>query len=448
VVSEFFDGAMEVVEARIRGETDQTVVVIAHLCHPVPSAHDNGSGSAAAMEAACALQRLIDVGSIPVPRRSIRFLWVPEFSGTYAYCADHESELDDWIAGLNLDMVGADQERTGSIFMLERPPEAMASFAPDLLERLREELFDDVADLGSSNRYPLFRYGVTSFTGGSDHTVLSDPTVGVPTPMLIQWPDRYWHTSADTVDKVDPQMLGRAAVLAAAFSYWLTTAGQDEAYWLAQEMTSRFDARLTRRAQAAIGEGLWAKTVVAVARVWNNFLRQTDFALGRQLAALASLQTLVPAGQLSLHEFEGYAESSVESQKARVRSAFLRKSGISDLDELAPLVSERDAWQDEAAGLVPRRLYRGPVSVRAHLPALSAEDRLSWYQLAERGGGGWKTVLRLAEFWCDGQRSLADVVNLVELESGRRPGVDLLERFRLLEAMGLMELDRGLDAQA
>lgn len=444
VVSRFYDGAMEVVEASIPGQTEQEVIVIAHLCHPIPSAHDNASGSAAALEAACVLRRLIDRGDLAAPQRSMRFLWVPEINGTYAYLSEHEAEFANWIAGLNLDMVGADQRQIDCIFMLERPPEALASFAPDLLERLREELFDDVTDLASRGRYPLFRHGVSGFTGGSDHILLSDPSVGVPTPMLIQWPDRYWHTSADTVDKVDPKMLARVAVLTAAYAHWLATAGEEQALWLGQEMGTRFEVRLAQRAQQAIGEGLAAETPLALAQAWTAFQRQADFWHDRHLAALTTLDRLSPTVKVLL---EGFARAgrTLLRQKERARTALRRKLAILDLEELSSLSSE-EPWQAEAARLAPRRLYRGPLSLRVHLARLSAEDRLAWHRLTERAGEGWTTAHLLAEYWSDGERTLREIVDLVELESGQRRGAELLECFRLLEKMGLVELREVTDA--
>jgi len=452
VVSRFYDGTMEVVEARIPGETDQEVIIIAHLCHPRPSANDNATGCAAALEAGRALRHLIDEGSLPAPQRSIRLLWVPEINGTYAYLSQHEAELSNWIAGLNLDMVGADQHQTGSIFMLERPPEAMASFAPDLLERLREELFDDFPYRAIRHSYPLFRHGVSGFTGGSDHLILSDPSVGVPTPMLIQWPDRYWHTSADTVDKVDPKMLARAALLAAAYAYWLATAGLEEALWLGQEMHTRFEARLARQAQEAIGEGLSAKTSASLAQAWATFLRRVGFWRDRHRVALSALGRLSPEMEGLLSEFEEHADRAVDGELSRVKAALMRKARISrwlapggDMEDLLLRLppKEPEPWQLQAARLIPRRLYRGPASLRAHLARLSPEDRLAWYRLVERAGEGWSTVRWLAEFWADGERTLEEIVNLVEMECGQRKGAELLEYFQLLEKMELMEWKEG-----
>jgi len=58
-------------------------------------------------------------------------------TGTYAYLAGHEDELPRFVAGLNLDMVGEDQDQTGSSWLLIRGSDALPSFAEPLLEALR-----------------------------------------------------------------------------------------------------------------------------------------------------------------------------------------------------------------------------------------------------------------------------------------------------------------------
>jgi aminopeptidase-like protein len=57
VDSRFYDGSFEVVEATIPGLTDEWILVVSHLCHPHPSANDNASGAAVAMEAAIVLSQ-------------------------------------------------------------------------------------------------------------------------------------------------------------------------------------------------------------------------------------------------------------------------------------------------------------------------------------------------------------------------------------------------------
>ncbi|HEY7599735.1 MAG TPA: DUF4910 domain-containing protein, partial [Candidatus Limnocylindrales bacterium] len=143
VRSHFADGAIEAVTAQIASEIDEQVLLVGHLCHPAPMANDNASGAAAVMEAARALNTLIASGRLPKPRRGIRFLWIPEMTGTYAYLAAHEAELPRFVAGLNLDMVGEDQDQTGSSWLLVRTSDAMPSFAAPLLEAIREGFFGE-----------------------------------------------------------------------------------------------------------------------------------------------------------------------------------------------------------------------------------------------------------------------------------------------------------------
>ena len=207
--------------ALIPGETDEEVLITGHLCHPAPMANDNASGAAAVMEAARALHTLIASGALPRPRRGIRFLWMPEMTGTYAYLAAHEADLPRTVAGLNLDMVGEDQEQTGSSWLLIRGSDALPSFAEPLLEALREGYFGQAHSFSGQGDFPLFRHAVVPFSNGSDHYILGDPSVGIPAPMLIQWPDRFYHTTADTLEKVSPQSLARSTALAATYAYFV-----------------------------------------------------------------------------------------------------------------------------------------------------------------------------------------------------------------------------------
>ena len=74
-------------------------------------------------------------------------------TGSYAYLARHEDMIPNLVAGLNLDMVGEDQSQTGSVLAIERPPEASASFTPDLLEWLQETVLNDFQPFDGIGHY-------------------------------------------------------------------------------------------------------------------------------------------------------------------------------------------------------------------------------------------------------------------------------------------------------
>jgi len=434
VVSRLYDGEIEVVSALIPGETVQEIVILAHLCHPRPSANDNASGSAAALEIARTLQKLIDDGKLAQPRRGIRFLWVPEMTGTYAYLATHEDEIERLVAGLNLDMVGQNQELCGSSFLIERPPQAMSSFAPALLERLREELLGETAALGGTGEYALFRHAVIPFSGGSDHYILSDPSVGVPTPMIIQWPDKFYHTSEDTPDKVDPAMLGRVGSLAATYAYFLANAGQNETAWLGYEMVARFKRNLVQLVQEKVTERTEGRGTVTLLR------KKVAYLVERERQALASLKRLSP--EIAVDGWQEEVAEFAERESARGEEAIGAWAEGRDLAEL-PEASKRelDAWEEKAARIVPQRLYRGPVSLRSYLLSqLGEEEREQVWQLRKEHKKGFFTLPTLAVYWTDGKRTLLEIADLIELETGQRDVELLVEYFQTLAKLNLIEL--------
>ncbi|UCC65242.1 MAG: DUF4910 domain-containing protein [Anaerolineae bacterium] len=435
-----YSGTMEVVTALIPGETDKEVVVVAHLCHPQPSANDNASGVAAALESARALARLIAGGDLSHPRRGIRFLWLPEMTGSYAYLSRHEGDIPRMVAGVNLDMVGQDQHQTGASFLIESPPDATSSFASHLMARLREELFDDAPTHAGLSGYPLFRHATTSFSGGSDHYVFSDPTVGVPMPMLIQWPDRFYHTSADTLDKVDPAMLARAGTLAAAYAFFIANAGQSEATWLAHEMQTRFQARLARLTQAQITH-MWADQAPTVARdSLDKLERQVAYAVDRHKEALETLMRLWRCAGPLIETFNEEAAHLAGLELGRGRRAAGGRIQALAADGLSEPPGEPDEWEQKAAAMTPRRLYRGPVSLRAVMRQFSPEERAAFRELIQSRRAGGRTLPTLAEYWANSRRSALEIVNLVEMESGIRDEELVVSYFELLHKAGLVDL--------
>jgi hypothetical protein len=434
VASRLYDGSMEVVCARIPGETDEESVVVSHLCHPQPSANDNASGAAAALEAARALHGLVAEGKLPRPRRGMRFLWVPEMSGTYAYLSRHEELIPKMIAGVNLDMVGGDPAHNGSTFILERPPDASASFVSDLLARLFDQLGNDATSHAGLGALALVNTATTGFSGGSDHMIFADPTVGISMPMLIQNPDKFYHTSADTVEHIDPAMMARAATLAAGAAYLVAAAGQEEATWLGSEMTARFQVRLTQEVQNLITRSWETGHAVSIERVD----RKVDYMLACHRDALGTLLRLWDGVGPVVSGLSHDAEAIGRAEKRRARTALKTARPIAL--ESQP-TADLNTWEEQAAARVPRRLYRGPVQrALGNGPRrLTPDERGAWVRLVtSRAAGGW-TLPTLAEYWADGRRTMLEIVDLVELETGIRDPELIVRRFELLDRLGWIE---------
>src|SRR5215831_8585135 len=82
VSAKMVPATFDVVVATIPG-TDPSageVVLTAHLCHESAGANDNASGSAAILEVGRAIEAAIRKKTLAPPRRTIRFLWLPEIT--------------------------------------------------------------------------------------------------------------------------------------------------------------------------------------------------------------------------------------------------------------------------------------------------------------------------------------------------------------------------------
>ncbi len=94
-------GTLRVGEHVVAGESEESVLIVAHLDHP-GQANDDLAGVAVAMEVA---RRMAGTR----PRLTHRFLFVPEQIGSIAYLSRHEELIGSFRHGLFLEMLGLDQ---------------------------------------------------------------------------------------------------------------------------------------------------------------------------------------------------------------------------------------------------------------------------------------------------------------------------------------------------
>jgi len=412
-----FDTRIPLLSARLPGSGPGDVLLLAHLCHPRPSANDNASGAAAVLETARVLAGLRHRGELPPGPRGVRFLWVPELTGTCAWLAADPDRAARTLAALNLDMVGEAQDRCGSTLLVEHPPCFAASFASDLLLRVRAEALDWVPTYSGPGHYSLTRVAEVPYAGGSDHAVLIDPAIGVPCPMLIQWPDRFYHSSHDTPDQTDPRSLALAARCAATYAGFLAAAGPDQAEWLLGVV-----GRAARRRCLTALDRLDAPRAAAAER-WR----------GR--TALESCRRLDP-GAVAVRE-------AVEAFER-----FCDAEGVAGED---PGVPAADA---KRRGATPRRRVGAPLDFLRHrLPGyaqLPREAREAFLRFEASVPGG-SAALDVAWFACDGRRTVDEIARLVWLECGVALGADraasggpgLSEFFEWTSRLGVSEWVTG-----
>ncbi|MCH8804837.1 MAG: M28 family peptidase [Planctomycetes bacterium] len=227
-----YDIATAVLPGRDAALAGEEIVFSCHLDHLRPGANDNASGAATILEVARTLAKLTRDGTLPRPRRSIRFIWPAEIEGTIALLNARPEFARRAKAVIHMDMVGGDAEITKAVFHVTRSPKSLPTFVNDVAEAFGRFVNEQSYEFAASGRadFPLvdpeggkeaLLARMADFSHGSDHEVWTEGSFRVPAIYLNDWPDRYIHTHADRVDNIDPTKLKRAAFIGAASAYYL-----------------------------------------------------------------------------------------------------------------------------------------------------------------------------------------------------------------------------------
>ncbi len=310
---ETYQDKFEAVYSRIPGTEPNAkgVIFTAHLFegYVKRGANDNMSGVVVQLEILRALNALIARGDLPIPRRTIYFLWPNEISGTYEFLKRHPGYADTVSINLNMDMVGEGLRKNNSAFTMSETPDALPSYLDGLADSIMRYVWrmNDVVYLPDAPRgrpggqfFPMplwekngstdaFRYYTHRATGGSDHICFNNPSVAVPGIEWFTWPDQWYHADTDTPDKGDPTEMKRVAFIGAATA-WAAANCTDDILPGLLDATSSFGYRRVaeRDLPRALGyvEGAGA---AELARATDKALLTMDWAIDREIGALASI---------------------------------------------------------------------------------------------------------------------------------------------------------------
>lgn len=430
--SSLYPGAIEVVEAVLPGEKNEEILLVSHLCHPRPSANDNASGVGAVLEALRVLKRLMEDKRLKALQRSIRVIFVPEFAGTYAWLADGKNQNKKVLVGLNLDMVGGRQTKGYGPLTISSQPHAAPSLVTDMAMLCFDEIKNSAPSLSTSFPVPMFNYYQGGFSAGSDHQVLSDPTIDIPTPMLGQWPDRHYHTSADTMECLDPEILHKSASLAASYAYALANLEEKDALPLLAKIQERAAKELTQFLARALDEELSAE------EAWEEMQHLVRFFQG-------TFRDLIRFFDHEVYEkkLEGMTESfckALKEQRDLLFDLYLKERGEEDFVYAPPEVPPKYSY-------IPRRMTKSPIFSMADF--LPGEDMKAEYEaFLEKHSAEYflaQTLQLLVQYYIDGQRTLFAIANEVMIEAGAGSLEFVHDLVQLLVKIGTVEVlkDQG-----
>jgi hypothetical protein len=462
VEAQLVPGNLEVVSGIIPGATypGEEVVITAHLDHYKPGANDNASGSATILEMARTLRQLINDGQIPRPLRTIRFMWVPEYNGTWAWFSRHLDDPVKRLANLNFDMVGEDLLKTNALLTLNYTSDSNPSFLNGLMESIMDFVNSSNAEryppqknfyigslTGSRNRM-VCRMG--PFTTGTDHELFNNLKIGATT--LGAWPDSFYHSSEDSPDKVDPTQLHRAVVLGLAALTTLAYADNQQAQDLARLSLMYGRKRIAESELSAIRSLLTAT---------KEDLPQEDRLAGllivhayrRERAAVASAAAFArtPESRNAVERLASLLDNDEAASRTKVDEiAALRARELN----MTRTASPRTEAEQRAARLIPvRNKGKELVSVTYVTHALGKDPAA---QIAKIQAALDETTRRLREqgeselrlmglpdapaYYADGKRSVLEIRDAIAVEYAPIT-LEMMELyFRAFEKAGVMRL--------
>jgi hypothetical protein len=446
---------IEVPTCLIKGaEADaEEIILCAHLYEGYVKlgANDNISGSAALIEVARTLNELIESGQLPRPKRSIRFIWIPEFQGTIPWAIKHKDILSKTLCNINLDMVGLWLSKSQSMYCLHRTTMGNPHYLNDVAESFyhymgatnkafvatgmgRPDALKPVYSVTGS-RDPFY-YSINAHYGASDHEVFSDWGVQAPGVIMITWPDNYYHTSGDRPEICDPTQLHRAIVLAAVSAYTIAEADEEGAAKIASEVASNATKRMAIKMRHDLSL-LNDATSDSLSGLYRSAKFNQDAMLNNELATLATVLELAPAS-VALKELVTSLQNGVKAVwmtngKSIDAAMKLKASSLG----VAPVKIILSAEEKSASKVYPQSTPKVKEFGYGVLRSVSPE-LLTKYGFNQRGAVNHGA--EIAKLTVGGKNSILDIKKMIDAQFPNPDNLVTITRYlEMLKEAGLVK---------
>jgi hypothetical protein len=284
-----------------------------------------------------------------------------------------------------------------------------------------------------------FYYSIETHYGASDHMVFNDWGVQVPGIMMIVWPDQWYHTSGDRVDKADPTQMKRMVVIAAASAYTVASADDDLAVRLAGEVASNGARRLGHQLMLGLEElnGASAEDLADAYRMARTFV----IASGRgEKDTLESVRELAPVGGRTGDHVARLQASIGSVVDAHLTTLEAHMEAVAGRLGVAPVKVELTELEKRAAKIVPRPTARitekGYRGYREFLDSVPEERRKEFPY-------GYRDIASTSELQLliDGHHSALDIRDMLDAQYQRRSDLQaILNYLEILKIAGLVEM--------
>jgi len=182
--SKFENGSLKIGDFTIKGESDDTIVMVSHLCHP-SMVNDDLAGVSVLVDVAKELSKKNN-------HYTYKCLFLPETIGSIAYLSQNEKIIPNFKYGIFFEMLG-----NKNIHALQ-------------LSRQGNTRLDNIARYVLKNRTETFREGKFREIICNDEMVFNGPGVNIPMISISRYPYPEYHTSDDNPSIISEERLNES----------------------------------------------------------------------------------------------------------------------------------------------------------------------------------------------------------------------------------------------
>ncbi|MBN4074063.1 M28 family peptidase [bacterium AH-315-E10] len=327
VAVEMGKGTTPLITFTVPGKSKRDIILTGHFDEP--GACDNASGPAMAIEIGRTLLAKQKRGETPLLQRGLRFFFGIEVRSMQWLLNEKPDYLHNGFLGLNLDMLCTSPRKSHCQFVINHSMQSYPDYGLPLL-------LDALSDLTKKSDYQLQLHGLDT-----NDNAMGDPAFAIPTPIIIQCPDRTYHTHFDSPDICDAASIKRLGSVIAAYIGWASNANYTELSKMA-DLNYAFSCSQLKDAAAAIKNGKQSNS--------KGFTRHCIIREQKRIKGLLSFNQLL----LDETEFSNYLDALC----TKLERYWIRRLSLIKPKRKVP-AQETKALVKKAKMLVPLKAFHG-----------------------------------------------------------------------------------------
>ena len=407
VKSKIYDGSINTINALLKGQKNEEILLLAHLYEPM--LNDDAIGGAALIEIARLLNKLIKDKKVPPLKRGIRFLISQERYGFAQFFAEKKNRKKI-LAAVNMDAISCDYRKTDKPINVRMNP-ASSPFFGDLL----------LQDIAKNYLVPYpYRIERGNF---SDDAFMPDKTIGIPTNWLWTDPKKYHHNSEDSFDRItDWNLAKRIISIITTYAYFLATVDKKK--------IACFKNLLLKEAKINILEE--SSKLISNKIGYNEAIEKLNFNIFWQKERIISLKKLNLKEKTDDLEKELEKISDEEKKRISINSPPSLSSPSMGEEVGGGESSELTKEEKIAENIVIERKGVGFPFSLAKVPHLQRRNKPE------------PEITDTALNWADGKRDLLQIFRLLNCELGEKLSEkqfsDMIKYFKFLDKYGYLKI--------